>query len=141
MAAGTGPKFFDSADALAQGMINQVEVPFEDPPDSGEIIALDNPPEIRDIYDTILSHEDQSAGLKQWEEDWTNAFQTNGFAVALAPPAWFLGNIEGNASGVEGWDIANVFPPAAAATGGAARSSPSRRCRSTRRRPRRSPTG
>jgi cellobiose transport system substrate-binding protein len=107
MAAGTGPKFFDSADALAQGMINQVEVPFEDP-DSGEIIALDNP-EIRDIYDTILSHEDQSAGLKQWEEDWTNAFQTNGFAVALAP-AWFLGNIEGNASGVEGWDIANVFP-------------------------------
>ncbi|WP_309032659.1 ABC transporter substrate-binding protein [Streptomyces alfalfae] len=107
MAAGTGPAFFDSADAIAQGMINQIEVPFEDP-DSGEIIALDNP-EVRDVYDTILSHSDQSGGFKQWEADWTNAFQNDGFAVALAP-AWFLANIEGNAAGVEGWDIANVFP-------------------------------
>jgi cellobiose transport system substrate-binding protein len=107
VAAGTGVPFFDSADAIAQGMINQIEAPFEDP-ESGEITALDNP-EIRDMYDTILSHGDQSAGLKQWEADWTNAFQSNGFAVALAP-AWFLGNIEGNAADVEGWDIANVFP-------------------------------
>jgi len=107
MAANTGPAFFDSADALAQGMINQIKAPFEDPK-TGEITALTNP-EIRDMYDTILSHENQSAGLKQWEDDWTNSFQTDGFAVALAP-AWFLGNIEGNASGVTGWDIADVFP-------------------------------
>lgn len=107
VSAGTGVPFFDSADAIAQGMINQIEAPFEDP-DSGDIIATENP-EIRDMYDTILSHTDQSAGLKQWEEDWVNSFQNDGFAVMLAP-SWMLGVIEGNAAGVEGWDIANVFP-------------------------------
>jgi len=107
VAAGTGVPFYDSADAIAQGMINHIEAPFEDP-DSGDIIATENP-EIRAMYDTILSHTDQSAGLKQWEEDWVNAFQNNGFATMLAP-SWMLGVIEGNAAGVEGWDIANVFP-------------------------------
>ncbi len=106
MAANTGSGFFDSADAIAQGMINQQEQPFEE--EDGTIIATSNP-DIRDMYDTILSHDDQSAHLKQWEEDWTNAFQTNGFAVMLAP-SWMLANIEGNSAGVEGWDIANVFP-------------------------------
>ena len=28
----------------------------------------------------------------------------------MACPGWMLGVIEGNAEGVEGWDIANVFP-------------------------------
>ncbi len=105
VAAGTGVPFFDSADAVAQGMVNQIEAPFEDP-DNGDIVI---DPQIRELYDTILSHTDQSAGLKQWEEDWTNAFQTNGFAVMLAP-SWMLGVIEGDAAGVTGWDIANVFP-------------------------------
>ncbi|HEY0187809.1 MAG TPA: extracellular solute-binding protein [Cellulomonas sp.] len=107
VSAGTGVAFYDSADAIAQGMINQMEEPFEDSSD-GSIIALDNP-DIRDMYDTILSHSDQSAGLKQWEEDWVNAFQTDGFAVMLAP-SWMLTNIEGNAAGVDGWEVANVFP-------------------------------
>jgi cellobiose transport system substrate-binding protein len=106
IAAGTGVPFYDSADAIAQGMINQQEYPLEDA--DGTIIATTNP-DIRNMYDTILSHTDQSAHLKQWEEDWVNAFQTDGFAVMLAP-SWMLGVISGNAEGVEGWDIANVFP-------------------------------
>ncbi len=28
----------------------------------------------------------------------------------MLAPSWMLGVIEGNAAGVEGWDIANVFP-------------------------------
>lgn len=105
--AATGVPFFDSIDATAQGVINQIDAPFEDP-ETGEIIALDNP-EIRDMYDELLTHTDLSAGLKQWTDDWISSFQNNGFATMLAP-SWMLGVISGNAEGVEGWDIANVFP-------------------------------
>ncbi|WP_448061667.1 ABC transporter substrate-binding protein [Cellulomonas hominis] len=107
VAASNGVPFYDGSDAVAQGMINQLEAPLEDA-DSGEIIATTNP-DIKDIYSTLLSHENLSAGLSQWGEDWVNAFQNNGFAVMLAP-SWMLGVISGNAEGVEGWDIANVFP-------------------------------
>ena len=50
-----------------------------------------------------------SSHTGQWSEDWTAAFQKDGFAT-MACPGWMLGVIEGNAAGVEGWDIANVFP-------------------------------
>ncbi|MGV2549593.1 extracellular solute-binding protein, partial [Bacillus licheniformis] len=80
---------------------------YEDP-ETNDIIALDNP-EVKDIYEGVLAHSDLSAGLSQWSEDWVAAFQNAGFAVMLAP-SWLLGVIEGNAAGVEGWDIANVFP-------------------------------
>ena len=47
--------------------------------------------------------------MSQWSEDWVNSFQNNGFATMLCPP-WMLGVIEGNATGVSGWDVAPVFP-------------------------------
>ncbi len=50
-----------------------------------------------------------SAGLAQWSEDWTNAFQNDKFATMLCP-GWMLGVISGNAKDVTGWDVANVFP-------------------------------
>lgn len=106
-AAGTGVPFYDASSTIYQGQINQVEESYEDP-ETNEIIALDNP-EVKDIYEGVLAHSDLSAGLSQWSEDWVAAFQNNGFAVMLAP-SWMLGVIEGNAAGVEGWDIANVFP-------------------------------
>ena len=99
--------FFDSSQAIYQGMVNQLEAAYENPEDDS-IIAVDNA-EVRDLYDTIMSHTDLSAGLGQWGEDWTNAFQNNGFAVMLAP-SWMLGVISGNADGVVGWDVADVFP-------------------------------
>src|SRR5690625_5123562 len=52
---------------------------------------------------------DISAGYTQWEEDWTASFQDDGFATMLCPP-WMMGPLSGNADGVEGWDIADVFP-------------------------------
>ncbi|WP_299520421.1 extracellular solute-binding protein [uncultured Serinicoccus sp.] len=101
--------WYDSAGALWQGMINQVEQPYETP--EGEIIALDNP-QVRELYDQVLAasvDDGLSAGLGQWSADWASAFQGEEFATMLCP-AWMMGVIEGNAEGVEGWDVANVFP-------------------------------
>jgi cellobiose transport system substrate-binding protein len=103
----TGSAWFDSAGATYQGMINQVKNAYEQ--EDGTIIALENP-EVKAIYDSVLkASETQSANVGQWSEDWTAAFQKDGFATMLCP-GWMLGVIEGNAAGVEGWDIANVFP-------------------------------
>lgn len=101
--------WYDSAGALWQGMINQVEQPYETP--EGEIIALDNP-QVRELYDQVLTSsvdDELSAGLGQWSADWTAAFQGDEFATMLCPP-WMLGVIEGNAADVDGWDVAPVFP-------------------------------
>lgn len=53
----------------------------------------------------------------QWTPDWTKSFTDNGFATMLCP-GWMLGVIEGNAKGVKGWDVANVFPGAGGNWGG-----------------------
>ena len=107
IAADTGAAFFDSAGGTYQAMINQVQNAYES--NDGAIIALENP-EVKKIYDQVLTaSETQSSHTGQWSEDWTAAFQKDGFAT-MACPGWMLGVIEGNAAGVEGWDIANVFP-------------------------------
>ena len=107
--AASDAAWYDSAGALWQGMINQVDYAYEDA--DGEVIATTNP-EVRALYDQVLqaSVEDElSAGLGQWTGDWTASFQEDEFATMLCP-GWMLGVIEGNAAGVEGWDVANVFP-------------------------------
>jgi len=106
-AADTGAAWFDSAGATYQGMINQVTNAYED--NDNNIIALENP-EVKDIYESVLAAaETQSGKLQQWGEDWTVSFQNDGFATMLCP-GWMLGVVEGNASGVDGWDFADVFP-------------------------------
>ena len=107
MAANTGAAWFDSAGAVYQGMINQVPNAYEQA--DGTIIALENP-QVKAIYDQVLgAAAKQSANLAQWSEDWTASFQKDGFAT-MQCPGWMLGVIEGNAAGVKGWDIADVFP-------------------------------
>ena len=102
--------WFDSAQAIYQGMINQVENAYEE--SDGTPIPLADNTEVQDLYEQVLAagvDDGLSARLAQWSEDWTNAFQNDGFATMLCP-AWMLGVIEGNAAGVEGWDVANTFP-------------------------------
>ncbi len=114
----SGKPFFDSASAIYQGMVNQEEAAYEDP-DTGDVIALDNP-RIKEMYDqvtTAAATDNLSAHFSQWSEDWTGSFQNDGFAVMLAP-GWMLGVIEGNAAGVTGWDLADVFPGGAGNWGG-----------------------
>lgn len=104
--------WFDSADAIFQGMVNQVANPFSSTEPEETLIPLDQNAQIKAIYDQIVKaavDDKLSANLQQWQPDWQNAFQNNGFATMLCP-GWMLGVIEGNAAGVEGWDIANVFP-------------------------------
>ena len=103
-----GVAWYDASGATAQAMINQVEYSFED--EDNTVIAADNP-EVKEVFDTVtsLSEEGLSTKLVQWSEDWTASFQDDGFAT-MACPGWMLGVIEGNADGVKGWDIANVFP-------------------------------
>jgi cellobiose transport system substrate-binding protein len=101
--------WYDSAGALWQGMINQVEMAYED--QDGNVIATTNP-EVRALYDQVLqasTADELSAGLGQWSQDWTDAFQRDSFATMLCP-GWMLGVVEGNAKGIEGWDVANTFP-------------------------------
>jgi len=108
-AAKTGTPWMDSAGATYQGMINQVKNAYEK--EDGTLVAATNP-EVRKIYDTVLTAsttDGLSAHLAQWGPDWTASFQKKGFATMLCP-GWMLGVIEGNAKGVTGWDIADVFP-------------------------------
>jgi len=108
-ASGAKAPWMDSAGATYQGMINQVKNAYET--SDGTIVAATNP-EVRKIYDTVLgasTTDGLSAHLAQWGPDWTASYQKDGFATQLCP-GWMLGVIEGNAKGVTGWDIADVFP-------------------------------
>ena len=100
--------WYDSSGGTAQAMINQTEYSFED--EDNTVIAADNP-DVKSVFETVTanSQDGLSTNLTQWSEDWTAAFQNDGFAT-MACPGWMLGVIEGNADGVEGWDIANAFP-------------------------------
>lgn len=108
--AASDSAWYSGSDNIWQGMINQVEVPFQD--ESGEIIA-DTNPEVKDLYDQLLEasvENELSAGLTQWSGDWADAFQREETFATMMCPGWMLGIIEGNAAEVEGWDIANTFP-------------------------------
>ncbi|WP_370523906.1 extracellular solute-binding protein [Cellulomonas sp. APG4] len=107
--ANSDAAWFDSAGATYQAMINQVENAYEE--DDGTVIGIEHAT-VKDIYDDVLTasvDDELSAGLGQWSDDWNAAFQNGAFAT-MACPGWMLGIIEGNAAGVEGWDIADVFP-------------------------------
>ncbi|GAA1768693.1 ABC transporter substrate-binding protein [Agromyces humatus] len=106
--AATGTAWFDSAGGTYQGMVNQLEAAYEDP-DSGDIIATENG-EVEDLYNQVLdASATQSAHLGQWSDDWFAGLSNGAYATMLCP-GWMLGVISGNAEGVTGWDVANVFP-------------------------------
>jgi cellobiose transport system substrate-binding protein len=101
--------WFDSANATFQGMIGQVAAAYEDPA-TGEPTDLASNEEVKGLYlDVLAAAKDLSGGMNQWSGDWDAAFQNDGFATMLCP-AWMLGPIEERAGGIEGWDIADVFP-------------------------------
>ena len=103
----TGIPWFDGAGGTYNGMVQQLANPYEG--SDGTPVPLADNADVKAIYDHLAEYADISAGLTQWSEDWVAAFQNDGFATMLCPP-WMMGPIEGNADGVEGWDIADVFP-------------------------------
>lgn len=106
--SGSGGKaFFDSAGGVWQGMVNQLDVAFEDA-DSGEIVVLDNP-EVKALYDQLTAAaETQSSKFGQWSEDWFAGLSNDSYATMLCPP-WMLGVIQGNSSATD-WNLANAYP-------------------------------
>jgi cellobiose transport system substrate-binding protein len=112
VAKSDGVAWFDSADAIMQGQINQLPNAFSSTDTTETLIPLDENQSVKNMYNSILTasvDNKLSAHLQQWQQDWVNAFQKGKFATMLCP-GWMLGVIEGNAKGVEGWDIANTFP-------------------------------
>lgn len=102
----TGIPWYDGAIGTFGGMVQQLANPYEK---DGQPVPLEDNADVQKIYGMLVENQNISAGLGQWSEDWTASFQGDGFATMLCPP-WITGVIEGNASGVDGWDIANVFP-------------------------------
>ncbi|MFD2793282.1 ABC transporter substrate-binding protein [Promicromonospora vindobonensis] len=102
--------WYDSAAGTFQGMVNQLPAAFEDP-ETGEPKVLGDNTEVKGIYDEITAsvEDDLSAGLEQWGGDWDAGFQNDAFATMLCP-AWMTGPIEERSGGIEGWDVADVFP-------------------------------
>lgn len=105
--AATKIPWYDGASGIYNGMIQQLATPYEK--QDGSPIPLAENKDVEQVYKKLAEHRDISAHLGQWSEDWTAAFQKDGFATMLCP-AWMTGVIEGNAKGVKGWDVANVFP-------------------------------
>lgn len=106
----TGKAWFDGAVATYQGMINQQSNAYEEL--DGTVKNLANNSDVKALYDQVLKasvDDNLSAHLSQWSDDWVNAFQNDGFATMLCP-AWMTTVIEGNAAGVTGWNMADVFP-------------------------------
>lgn len=99
--------WYDSSTGLSQAMLNQVANPFEA---DDETVDVENP-ELKAVYKTVTDNVERglSSRITQWGDDWTAQFQNDGFAT-MACPGWMMGIIEGNSEGVDGWDIANVFP-------------------------------
>ncbi len=102
-----GAAWYDSSGGLAQAMLNQVANPFET---DDETVDVENP-ELEAVYKAVTDNVDRglSTQVAQWGDDWNAQFQKNAFAT-MACPGWMMGIIEGNSEGVDGWDIANVFP-------------------------------
>jgi cellobiose transport system substrate-binding protein len=101
-----GTAWYDSSGGTAQAMMNQVEYAYEDA--DNNVVAADNE-DVKAVFEQVTRNKDLGTGTTQWSEDWTKGFQNDGFAT-MACPGWMLGVVEGNASGVEGWDIADAFP-------------------------------
>lgn len=105
--AATGKPFIDSANSVLQGMVNQLEIAYEET--DGSIVATENA-DIKAAYEAVTSKAVPiSAYSGQWSEDWFASLAGGEFAVMLCP-GWMLGVISGNAADTTGWDIADAFP-------------------------------
>ncbi|GAB3162978.1 extracellular solute-binding protein [Myceligenerans halotolerans] len=101
--------WYDSGNAIYQGLVNQIDYAYEN--EDGTHKSLADNAEIIDLYDTVMEQDEAglSAGLQQWSPDWDSGFQNDAFATMLCP-AWMTGPIEERAGGIDGWNVADVFP-------------------------------
>ncbi|BDV29442.1 ABC transporter substrate-binding protein [Microbacterium terricola] len=111
----TGKPFIDSANSVLQGVVNQLDIAYEETDNS--IVATENP-DIRAAYDTVVDKAVPIAAYAgQWSEDWYASMAGGEFAAMLCPP-WMHGIIAGEAPDVTGWDVADAFPEGGGNWGG-----------------------
>lgn len=118
--AASDSAWFDGAVPTYQGMVNQITDAYEDA-STGDPKDLASNSVVEDLYNKVLTasvDDELSAGLEQWTDDWTAGFQKDAFATMLCP-AWMTGPIEERSGGIEGWDVADVFPGGGGNWGGA----------------------
>lgn len=111
----TNVPWFDSVGGVFEIMIAQLPNAFEQA--DGTPVPLKDNADMKKVYDTLVAQVPLSAKLTPWTEDWTAAFQKDGFGTMFCP-SWMIGVVEGNAKGVAGWDVANVTPGGGANSGG-----------------------
>ncbi|RPF21194.1 ABC transporter substrate-binding protein [Myceligenerans xiligouense] len=106
---GSDAAWYDVGTSIYQGMVNQVEAAYENT--DGTPIPLADNSQVQDLFETVTAQNEAglSAGLEQWSDDWNAGFQKDAFATMLCP-AWMTGPIESNSGGIDGWNIADVFP-------------------------------
>lgn len=105
--AATGKPFIDSANSVLQGMVNQLDIAYEEK--DGTIVATENA-DIEAAYKAVVEKAIPIAAYSgQWSEDWFASLASGEFAVMLCP-GWMLGVISGNAAETTGWDLADAFP-------------------------------
>lgn len=101
--------WYDAGTAIYQGMVNQLPAAYEN--EDGTPKPLADNAEVQELFNTVTEQSGKglSANLEQWSEDWNGAFQKDAFATMLCP-SWMTGPIESNSGGIDGWNIADVFP-------------------------------
>ena len=103
--------WFDGATGTFQGMVNQLPAAFEDPA-TQEPTDLATNNEVRAVYDQITGAigDGLSAGLGAVVPRVDRRVPGRTRFATMLCPGWMMGAIESYSAGVQGWDIANVFP-------------------------------
>lgn len=114
-AAGGGEgAWYDSSYLIYNAQVEQLAFPYEDKNDK---VVVDNP-EVEAIFKGTLEKADAlSAKLSAFSTDWNVGMGTAKFAT-ITCPSWMLAMIQGNASDVTGWRVANAFPGGGGNVGG-----------------------
>ncbi|MCR2801289.1 ABC transporter substrate-binding protein [Microbacterium sp. zg-Y818] len=110
--------WIDSTSTAFQAAINQLPSAFEDP-DSGDAMPLADNTDIEDLFTLFgqAAEDGVSAGVGIGHADWDAGFQARRWATVITP-AWATGIIAENAAGLEGWQIAEIFPDGGGNWGG-----------------------
>lgn len=106
VAGGGKGGWFDSAYTLYTARLEQLPFSYEDADDN---IVADSPEVEKVFRDTLEAASTLSAKLDTFTDDWSAAVGNGGFATVTCP-SWMLGSIEGRASGVTTWNVADAFP-------------------------------
>lgn len=116
--AASDAAWVDSVSTAMQAAINQLPAAFEDP-DTGDARPLADNDEVHDLFTTFAeaAEDGVSAGVGIGHADWGAGFQARRWATVITP-AWATGIIEENAAGLDGWQIADVFPSGGGNWGG-----------------------